>query len=240
MIAMGLSAGEASIQVVHRGATLQLQASASTSPWLEPLYPIDLNLVSEIHRASFRPLSLLREGTLGSRVLWTSVNFEGRGKTLVSFRKPGGRLKRYRRRTKSTAFDPMGLLVAMREALRADKLDGTRWFFFDGARTRQVDVQIGRSELVEAPAGQFMCRKIVLHSTALPLHGKTGKLLRRQGKRRTFTAWVSDDTSLLPVRLSGPLGFGEATLELVRYKTQLQAPLLLSASSEPSPPAPEG
>ena len=219
---LGIPAATGVVGTARTPAGWVFEARADARPWLNRFYPLSMRMRAAVDGASLRPRRLHRSGVNGAKSLRRAVRFGKAGRARVDTRVDRGKNKRRRRRTTADAYDPLGLVFAMRWTAESGDLDGSVWHAFDGAWTRRLSVRVRGKETVEVPAGRFRCVRLEVRVRRVQVKGD-----RRipDTDDRTWTVWVSDDARhrLVAAEGSGPFGPARATLTSWRDRPQVAA-----------------
>ena len=214
----GVDAARATLSVGDPGeeagrAYLPLRVTVEGYRWLTRFYPLQIKMITRVDPDTLRPLGMDREGTNGSLFRTVSLVFGPRGRVKVRVHIEGKSPRRYTRRTTPDAFDTVSGLYNIRAWLMTGEPRG-EMVVFTGVWTRRVHVTRGPIEEVWTPAGWFTARRFEVEAEKIKVKGDRKRLPRKVEVER-FSAWVTEDEHLVPVKLLGetPVGPAEVLLE---------------------------
>jgi len=213
---------------------LPLRITVEGYRWLTRFYPLRIKLVSQVDPYDLQPRRMDRSGSNGSVPRTLSLEFQPKQRVRVSVQIEGKKKRTYRRRTLPEAFDPVSGLYEIRAWLLTGEAE-RELVVFDGGWTRKLQVTRGGVEEVWTPAGWFKARRFDVRAHKVLVRGDRKRKIPK-GKKTVerFSAWVTDDEHLVPVRLLGetPVGPAEVLLESRGHRP--------GESDTPAPAGPEG
>lgn len=220
------------------GPVLPLRITVEGYRWLTRFYPLRIKLVSIVDQYDLQPRRMDRSGSNGSVARTVSLEFQPKQRVRVSVQLEGKKRRTYRRRTLPRAFDPVSGLYEIRAWLLTGEPE-RELVVFDGGWTRTLRVTRGPVEEVWTPAGWFKARRFEVEArkVVVPGDGKHRKPPAKHAVER-FSAWVTDDEHLVPVRLLGqtPVGPAEVLLESRGHRAPDAQPPEPSAGEEAEGP----
>jgi len=204
---------------------LPLRVTVEGYSWLTRFYPLKIKLITDVDADTLRPLRMRRKGTNGSVDRTVEMTFKDRGRVDVLLTLAGQRPRRFLRLTRSDAFDAVSGLYDIRAWLLAGEAQ-REMTVFDGAWSRRIRITKGPIEDVWTLAGWVAARRFEVEAERVQVKGDRGQP-RWEPRTERFTAWVTEDEQLVPVRLLGETPVGPAEV------------LLESRSRQPAAPAPQ-
>ncbi|MDY0058247.1 MAG: DUF3108 domain-containing protein [Myxococcota bacterium] len=192
---------------------LPLRITVEGYEWLTRFYPLKIKFISWVDPPTLQPRRMERSGANGSVSRQVSLDFLPRGRVRVDFQNEGGKKRTWQRIAREGAYDYVSGLYEIRAWLLGTETS-REMAVFDGIWNRAVQITRGGIEEVWTPAGWFKARRFEVVAERIRVPGDKGgpKFAPRIEK---FSAWVTDDDLLVPVRLLGetPVGNAEVLLE---------------------------
>jgi hypothetical protein len=215
---LGIPAASAFVETERQGNDWALTGFIQARPWLETFYRLALRLETRVDGDSLRTKHLIRDGVNGARETHREAKYRKGGRVRVKRQTKGGKARKRWRRTHAEARDPLALLLAMRQAMQAGRIDGSVWHGFDGVWTRRISIDDLGPETAESPAGTYRCRKLRVRSLRVQVKGDSRRIPKK-AEDLTWTVWVMEGSPMVVVRAEGTGPFGPATVVLERART---------------------
>ncbi len=222
----GVDAANATLSVGRIGHAdgrdyLPLRITVQGYDWLTRFYPLKIKFISWVDPDTLRPIRMDREGTNGSVPRTMTLLFGPKGRVMVSLHVQGKKPRRFRRRTTPDAFGLVSGLYEIRAWLMTGEAERDM-VVFNGAWSRKVHVVRGPVEEVWTPMGWFEARRFEVTTVRFRPKGDPRRIPEKKRAPESFTAWVTEDERLIPVKLLGqtPVGPAEVLLDGVVYKRE--------------------
>lgn len=208
-------AGDATLTLRNRGNNYQLQLTAKTKPWADKIFMVRDTLQSSVAKSAFRPVSYSKISHEDGKYRRDDIRYSRSGNSVTadvnrtSRDKKGAVTKTTKKFTATgTAYDMLSVFYFIRTIDYA-KLESTKTLqtsIFSGSKVERLTIHyIGKE-------------KIKMRNNTTRNAIKISFQFTTDGKKKSsdnIEAWISDDTSHIPLQLIGKLPIGSVRVYLI-------------------------
>lgn len=208
-------AGEATLTLRNRGNNYQLQLTAKTKPWADKIFMVRDTLLSTVAKSAFRPVSYSKISHEDGKYRRDDIRYSRSGNsvsadvTRTSRDKKGVASKTNKKFTATgSAYDMLSVFYFLR-TIDYNSLASTKSLqtsIFSGSKVERLTINYAGKEKIKMRNGST-CEAI-----------KITFRFTTDGKKKSsdnIEAWISDDSSHIPLQLIGKLPIGSVRVYLV-------------------------